>query len=75
MKLQALEQVGVQTLGSSTPEQPDQQRYRHGNDEAGHDRKVKAEAFPEDMNVTRQATEWQLAQPGPRKTYHEDRHA
>jgi hypothetical protein len=54
-------------MSGSSPEKPYQQGHQNGNDEAGHDWKVEAEAFPDDVDIPWQAPKWQLAQPRPGK--------
>src|SRR6516162_711893 len=52
--------------GSSIQE-PQDQRYDHTNDEAGHDREIETEIPPFDHDVARQTTEPEPAEPRPRQ--------
>ena len=59
----------------SAPEDPEDQRDYDRDDDAGHDREMKAEAFAHDVDVARQAAERQAAQPGPGQPGGEDQGA
>jgi len=49
---------------ASTSPPPQDQRRHHRNDQAGHQRKMQAEALAHDVDVARQAAERQAPQPG-----------
>ena len=45
-------------LAASAPEDPEQDRQYHGDDDARHDGEMEAKSVPDYMNVTRQAAKW-----------------
>jgi hypothetical protein len=49
----------------SFSEYPENKRQHQRNDDAGSDRKVEAESFTLDVNITWKMTDAQLVQPGP----------
>jgi hypothetical protein len=47
---------------------PEHERQNQGNDDARHDRKVKAEALADEMNIAGQTTEGQFRDPWPQES-------